>query len=54
MIRKIYLELVAIRKELQAIRSNLESRKNITIDSKDVYRAVRDEEALEKRRGLFR
>lgn len=32
MLRKIYKELVAIRKELQAIRSSLESLPEITFD----------------------
>lgn len=32
MLKKIYQELVAIRKELQAIRSNLESLPKLTFD----------------------
>ena len=32
MLKKIYLELVAIRKELQAVRSNLEFFPRITFD----------------------
>ncbi len=31
MLKKIYLELVAIKKELQAIRSSLESSRNLAI-----------------------
>ena len=42
MLKKIYEELVLIRKELQVIRSDLESEMKITIDSKAVSQATRD------------
>lgn len=38
---KIYKELVLIRKELQAIRSSMESNSNITFDGKAISQAVR-------------
>ena len=41
-LKKILQELVLIRKELQAIRSNLEFRPRIMLDSKDVSEATRD------------
>lgn len=46
MLKKIYAELIAIRKELQAIRISLESRNAIQIDgrefSQSVGKAIRD------------
>ncbi len=41
MLRKIYIELVLIRKELQAIRSSMEFNSNITFDGKAISQAVR-------------
>lgn len=41
MLKKIYEKLVLIRKELQAIRENLESEMKITIDPKAVSQATR-------------
>ena len=41
MLKKIYTELVLIRKELQAIRENFESEMKITIDPKAVSQATR-------------
>ena len=40
MLKKIYQELVTIRKELQAIRSSLEHKPNIVLDEKTISRAV--------------
>ena len=40
MLRKIYKELVLIRKELQAIRSSKESSCEITIDGKAISQAL--------------
>lgn len=42
MLKKNLQELVLIRKELQVIRSNLEFRPRIMIDSKDVSEATHD------------
>lgn len=42
MLKKILQELMLIRKELQVIRSNLEFRPRIMLDSKDVSEATRD------------
>ena len=41
MLKKVYQELVAIRKELQVIRSNLELRSNITLEERTISQAVR-------------
>lgn len=41
MMKKVYQELVAIRKELQVIRSNLELRSNITLEERTISQAVR-------------
>lgn len=41
MLKKVYQELVAIRKELQVIRSNLELRPNITLEERTISQAVR-------------
>lgn len=41
MLRKIYQELVAIRKELQAIRSNLEPWPEISLKRRTISQAVR-------------
>lgn len=40
MLKKILQELVLIRKELQAIRSNLERHHEITIDGKELAKAT--------------
>lgn len=40
MLKKIYEELVVIRKELQAIRSNMESNSKITIDSRRIAEKI--------------
>lgn len=40
MLKKILQELVLIRKELQAIRSNLELHPKITVDGKELAKAV--------------
>lgn len=37
-LKKIYEELVLIRKELQAIHSSMESGSNVSIDGKAIYR----------------
>ncbi len=42
MLKKIYQELVAIRKELQAIRSSLEPQKDTTIDVQKFIKAFRE------------
>ena len=41
MLKKVYQELVAIRKELQVIRSDLELRSNITLEERTISQAVR-------------
>lgn len=40
MLKKIYQELVTIRKELQAIRSSVESKSNIVLDKKAISQFV--------------
>lgn len=41
MLKKIYEELVLIRKELQAIRSNLESNYEVVLNEKTISQSVR-------------
>ena len=41
MLKKVYQELVAIRKELQVIRSNLELISKITLEERTISQAVR-------------
>lgn len=40
MLKKIYTELKLIKKELQAIRSSLEPNSKISIDGKEIAKAV--------------
>lgn len=48
MLKKIYTELVLIRKELQAIRSSMESNSDITLNGRAICQAAR-----KSIRGIF-
>lgn len=50
MLKKIYTELVLIRKQLQAIRSSMEFNVKITIDSRHIAESIRQIQAREDRR----
>lgn len=50
MLKKIYTELVLIRKELQAIRSSMEFNAKITIDSRHIAESIRQIQARKDRR----
>lgn len=47
MLKKIYIELVAIRKELQAIRSSLEHKKLKMSEAEIKYRSLTEKERRE-------
>mgnify|MGYP005775183985 CR=1 FL=1 len=51
MLRKILQELIAIRKELQAIRSSMESDSRSTFQSKPDYRVIRENGVVKRVRS---